>query len=84
MVLIMADVHYIEAALLIDRNRGADINARTAFLYQGLYAKYRISKERFEQNMSWYRESPDRYMQLYEKVNQELVLREKNWVRSGF
>ena len=82
MILILADAHTIEAALLISRNRGTDTKDLANYYYAGLFSKYRISKERYQQNLAYYREDPDSFIQFYEKVNLELKEREKNFVKA--
>lgn len=82
MILILADAHTIEAALLISRNRGTDTKDLANYYYAGLFNKYRISKERYQQNLAYYREDPDSFIQFYEKVNLELKEREKNFVKA--
>ncbi|MBL7138834.1 MAG: DUF4296 domain-containing protein [Bacteroidales bacterium] len=82
MVLLLADAHTIEAAVLIARNRGTNTKDITTYYYAGLFKKYRISKERYQQNLSYYREGPKTFIKLYEQVNRELIMREKNFVDS--
>jgi hypothetical protein len=81
MVLILSDVHTIEAALQIRRNRGGETLRESAFYYAGLFQKYRISRQRYQQNLEYYRQDPDRFSKLYDKVNQELTRREKQFVK---
>jgi len=80
MIILLADVHLIEAALLIARNRGTNTRDIGHFYYDGLFKKYRISQERYQKNLEFYREDPDYFIQLYKKVNKELKEREKNFV----
>ncbi len=68
MVLILADVHVVEAALLLERNEGKDTRDKPGYYYQGIYKKYHISRARYEQNLTFYREKPDIYAKMYEKV----------------
>lgn len=81
MILLLADAHTIEAALVIARNRGSNTRELGNFYYAGLFGKYRISRQRYQQNLEYYREDPDAFIKLYEKVNRELVEREKNFVK---
>ncbi|NQV02548.1 MAG: DUF4296 domain-containing protein [Bacteroidia bacterium] len=82
MVLLLADAHTIEAALLIARNRGTNTTDLTNYYYTGLFKKYGISKERYQQNLEYYREDPEAFTHFYEKVNSELKAREKNFIES--
>ncbi|MFH1161620.1 MAG: DUF4296 domain-containing protein [bacterium] len=81
MILILADFHYIEAALQIRRNRGEDASEQAGYYYAGLFRKYHISRQRYQQNLEYYRRDPEVFIKLYEKVNQELVDREKKFVK---
>ena len=80
MILILADAHTIEAALLIARNKGEDTGDIGEFCYAGLFSKYKISRERYQQNIEYYRSKPDLFIHMYEGVNKELATREKNFV----
>jgi len=82
MVLILADAHIIEAALVIERNRGIEVAPHAAFYYAGLFKKFRISRKCYQQNLEYYRDDPDVFLKLYEKVIRELTEREKNFVKS--
>ncbi len=81
MVLILADVHIIESAMLIERNRGKNAASQAGFYYTGLFKKYGISRKRYQQNLEYYRDDPDTFIKLYEKVVRELTGREKNFVK---
>lgn len=82
MVLLLADVHLIEAEILIARNRGTSTPEMTVYYYSGLFRKYGISRERYQQNLEYYRDDPDTFIRLYAKVNHELEKREKDFVKS--
>lgn len=82
MILLLADAHIIEAALVIARNRGSNTHELGNFYYAGLFSKYKISRNRYQQNLEYYREDPDAFIRLYEKVNRELIEREKKFVKS--
>jgi len=81
MVMILADVHYIEAALQIGRNRGEETSRQAGYYYEGLFRKYRVSRQRYLQNLEFYRQEPEIFIKLYEKVNQELADREKKYIK---
>ncbi len=42
MILLLADVHTIEAALLIARNKGDKTSAAGEYYYKGLFNKYKL------------------------------------------
>ena len=77
MILILADVHVIEGALLLDRNRGVSSRHRLDFYYTGIFRKYHISPERYDQNFMHYRQNPDNYSRMYEKVIALIEARQK-------
>ncbi|MFH1295653.1 MAG: DUF4296 domain-containing protein [Bacteroidota bacterium] len=83
MVLLLADAHTIEAALVIARNKGKNTRDIGNYYYAGLFKKYGISQEKYKQNLAYYREDPDTFIKLYEEVNRELKNREKNFVGSS-
>ncbi len=78
MVLILADVHVVEAALLIERNKGTDSERNPDYYYQGVFKKYHISPARYDQNLTYYREDPENFIKMYEKVIILLESRQKN------
>lgn len=81
MILLLADVHTIEAALLIARNKGDKTSTAGEYYYTGLFNKYNVSRERYQQNLDYYRSDPDLFIKIYEEVNKELAKREKDFVK---
>ncbi|MBE0648866.1 MAG: DUF4296 domain-containing protein [Bacteroidales bacterium] len=81
MILMLADAHVIEAALVIARNRGINTKEQGNYYYTGLFSKYGVSRERYQQNIDFYRSNPELFIHLYEEVNKELIAREKNFVK---
>jgi hypothetical protein len=77
MILILADVHLVEAALLLEQNEGLESKDKASAYYQGIFHKYRISHERFDQNLTFYRENPENFAKMYEKVIELLESRQK-------
>jgi hypothetical protein len=77
MVMILADVHLVEAALLLERNEGLEPEGKPGEYYQGIFNKYRISHERYDQNLKYYRENPENFAKMYEKVIEMLEARQK-------
>ena len=68
MVLIMADVHLMEAGLEAERNSGKLIPDRSDSLYSGLFAKYNISVKTYERSLQYYSEDPERFAKMYNQV----------------
>ena len=79
MILILADVHVVEAALLLERNEGQVPNDEPAHYYQGIFNKYHISPGRYDQNLTFYRENPENFEKMYEKVIEVLENRQKRF-----
>ena len=44
MILILSDVHIIEASMLIGRNEGKEPDGKSELYYQGIFRKYQISQ----------------------------------------
>ncbi|MCX6306207.1 MAG: DUF4296 domain-containing protein [Bacteroidetes bacterium] len=68
MVLILADVHVVEASFLLDRNNGKVSKDRQDDYYKGIFKKYHISPGRYDENLAFYRSNPENYAKMYEKV----------------
>lgn len=79
MIRILADVHILEAGLLIKRNHGQNIAGLPDIYYRDLFRKYRISDARFASNLKYYQWDPEAYNAMYEKVIAELKAR-KTWI----
>jgi hypothetical protein len=77
MVLILSDVHVVEAAMLLDRNEGREPKHNPDYYYNGIFRKYHISAGRYDQNLIYYRQSPDDFMKIYEKVISQVEARKK-------
>jgi hypothetical protein len=77
MVLVLVDVHIVEASLNLQRNKGGDIPLLTRNYYQWLYHKYRMSERRFRDNLSYYKEDTEEFGKLYEEVVKILAERTK-------
>jgi hypothetical protein len=83
MVLILSDLHTIEAAMVIKQNRGEYNDSTVVFLYNGLFTKYKITRERLDRSLEFYRRNTEKYLKLYERVIQELTDRENRFVKKG-
>jgi hypothetical protein len=79
MILILADVHIAEAALLIERNAGRPLKDEPGFYYNGIFKKYHISPARYDQNLTYYSRNPENYTRMYEKVITLLENRQKQF-----
>ncbi len=82
MILMLADAHTIEAALLIAKNKETNTIGLGEYYYSGLFEKFGVTRERYQQNLDYYRSDPDLFIHIYEEVNRELTTREKNFVKS--
>lgn len=72
MIDILADIHILEAALQIQRNKNGDVIAREDFYYKKLFSNYKVSRRRFELNLSYYERNPENFRKMYEEVVKEL------------
>ncbi|MEI6681438.1 MAG: DUF4296 domain-containing protein [Bacteroidota bacterium] len=79
MVLILGDVHVVEAAMLLDQSPGKDIKANGDFYYQGVFGKYHISRQRYDANLKYYRQNPAKMSKMYDKVIRDIETKEKNF-----
>jgi hypothetical protein len=77
MALVLADVHVVEAAFLNDRNEGLNSNETPGYYYEEIFKKHHVSRERYEQSLTYYRHNPERYSKIYEKVVAVLEARQK-------
>jgi len=77
MVLILTDIHVLEAVLQYQRNRkGQSLDPVTA-RYQQLFSEYGISRKRFTQNLAYYQSDPEEFLKIYNDVVSELEKRKK-------
>jgi len=77
MTLILADVHIIEAAMLVERTEVSGPKVSPAYYYRGIFSKYHISAVRYEQNLAFYRKDPENYAKIYAKVIALIESRQK-------
>jgi hypothetical protein len=82
MILILSDVHTAEAGFLADRNSGTE-PVNVAGIYQGIYKKYNITAGMYAQSVAYYRQKPEVYVKMYEKVTVLLEARQKQFQRTG-
>ena len=80
MILILADVHVLEASMLLERNDGQGSRDKPRHFYQGVFNKYHISPERYDQNLAFYRKNPEDFEKMYEKVIEVLEKRQKTFL----
>ncbi|MFZ4521175.1 MAG: DUF4296 domain-containing protein [Bacteroidales bacterium] len=79
MVLILADVHTVEGAMLLHRNEGLEAKNNPEYYYQGIFRKYHITRERYDQSLKFYRQNPENYAKMYEKVILMIENRQKRF-----
>ncbi len=79
MVHILADVHIIEAALVIERTEGLVKKEKPGLYYRGIFKKYHISQSRYDENLRFYRQNPAKLSKMYDKVIEELETRQKKF-----
>ncbi len=79
MILMLADMHTVEALLLIRRNKGEDPQKTAAAYFSQLFRKYGVSRERFNMNLDYYRQDPEKFAKMYEYVVQVLTDRQRHF-----
>jgi hypothetical protein len=79
MILILADLHTVEALLLIRRNKGEDPPQLAAALFDQLFRKYGVTRQRFDMNLSYYKEDPEKFAKMYDYVVQVLTDRKRRY-----
>ena len=79
MIHILADIHVIEAGLLVERNDQADSKTTAALYYAGIFKKYHISRNRYDANLKHYSRNPSEMSKMYDKVIREIEIREKSF-----
>ncbi|MEI7727325.1 MAG: DUF4296 domain-containing protein [Bacteroidota bacterium] len=77
MILIMSDVHIVESAMLLERNEGQELDGNAGYYYNGIFRKYHISQSRYDQNLLFYRQNPENFAKMYEKVIDVIETRQK-------
>ena len=78
MVLILGDVHQVEAALLLDQSPAKEIKANGDLYYLGVFRKFHISRQRYDENLRYYRQNPLKMSKMYDKVISDIETKEKN------
>ena len=79
MIHILADVHMIEAALLLERNESIESKEKPDLYYRGIFNKYHISQSRYDENLRFYRQNPAIMVKMYDRVIDELETRQKKF-----
>jgi hypothetical protein len=77
MILILSDVHIIEASMLIGRNEGKEPDGKSELYYQGIFRKYQISQRQYDLSLAYYRKNPENFAKMYDKVIEILENRQK-------
>ncbi len=68
MILIMSDVHLVEAAMMLQRSENEETAIGTDRYYPGIFKKYHISQTRYDQNLAFYRQNPENFAKMYDRV----------------
>ena len=79
MIHILADVHMIEAALLLERNESIESKDKPGLYYRGIFNKYHISQSRYDENLRYYRQNPAIMVKMYDRVIDELETRQQKF-----
>jgi Cu2+-containing amine oxidase len=79
MILIMSDVHLVEAAMMLQRSENEETAIGTDPYYPGIFEKYHISQTRYDQNLAFYRQNPENFAKMYDRVIDILETRQKKF-----
>ncbi len=77
MVMIIADMHVLEAIFQMQRNRVRKSMDPVSARYSQLFSKYKISKKRFDLNIAYYQSDPEVFLKIYDEVVKEMDRRKK-------
>jgi len=77
MINILADVHLLEAALQMKRNKNEAPTGFEKFYFNKLFSKYKVSDGKFKLNLTFYEGNPENFRKMYEDVIKELDSRGK-------
>ena len=72
MIRILVDVHLTEAALVYLRNHGKDSKELQRDYYNVIFSKYKISKKRFSENLTYYQADQENFLKMYNEVINQL------------
>ena len=81
MILMLADVHMIEAAMLIRRNRGFSQKDTSGWYYQELFRKYGVTENQYRQSLRFYQKDPKYFAEMYQQVIDLLARKEKDFLK---
>ncbi len=76
MVLLLTDVHVVEAALLLERNEGVEAMGVQSY-YPAIFKKHHVTAGRYDQSLLYYRQNPEMNARIYDKVIRMLEDRQK-------
>jgi len=79
MIRILVDAHLAEAAMILQRNEGKEDSALVKHYYDGIFSKYKISREKYNVSLEYYRKNPEEFSKMYEKVIYLISERQKNY-----
>jgi hypothetical protein len=68
MISIMTDLHLVEAALSLRRNRGQSTNDVKDLWFAQLFEQHKTTATIFEENLSFYNEQPEKMEKILEEV----------------
>jgi hypothetical protein len=68
MILILTDLHMTESALAYLRNQGKENKEITRQYYNLLFSRYKITRERLNQNLKYYQSDEENFIKMYDKV----------------
>jgi hypothetical protein len=74
MINMLVDIHVLEAALIVKRNKTPEVNAADVYYYDKLFTGYKMTRRRFLLNLSYYEMNPENLRKMYEEVVKKLEI----------
>ena len=68
LVLILADIHMIDAAITAANKRRNDTTGMSQAYYQVIFDKYRITRNSLQKNLDFYKQDPEDFSMIYDEV----------------
>ena len=75
MILMLADLHIIEAAMQLERNKGKDPREISKIWFSTFFSRNKVSEKRFNASVEYYKQDEGEFIKLYEEVIVELEKR---------
>jgi hypothetical protein len=72
MTSLLVDVHLLEGALMVQRNRGEQDGKWNKEAYRKLFLRYHVTSSQFVRNLGYYQQNPAKFSKIYDTVIQRI------------